>query len=205
MKTKKRTIVIVVACILTAALGIGGFLIYEQVRPSRQSDFPPPRDSALLGLSIRSDLKEQVESADLVIQGTVTKVLEPIEVDVPAAVPEEYTDIMGGGASKVTYFGFEITVLDAIKGNPGAETIQLNVNENNIEAIPPLTEGMNMIFCLNKKQHYGDYGIISETDGFFYVAKDDKVYPADPSGYMERISGMDLSALKEEMRGYVKE
>ena len=38
MKTKKRTIVIVVACILTAALGIGGFLIYEQVRPSRQSE-----------------------------------------------------------------------------------------------------------------------------------------------------------------------
>ena len=83
MKPKKRTIVIVAACILAAALGIGGFLIYEQVRPSRQSDFPPPRESDLLGFSVRSDVKDQVEIADLVIQGTVTKVLEPEKVEEP--------------------------------------------------------------------------------------------------------------------------
>ena len=206
MKTKKRTIVIVVACILTAALGIGGFLIYEQVRPSRQSDFPPPRESDLLGFSVRSDVKDQVEIADLVIQGTVTKVLEPEKVEEPGPVPEEYAEIMGGGGTRIiTYHHFEIAVEDLIKGNPGSDKISLTVTGGNIDAVPPLTEGTKMVFCLDDREERGGYGIISVHDGFYYIARDNKVYPADPTDVMERVSGMELSALKEEMRGYVKE
>ena len=206
MKPKKRTIVIVAACILAAALGIGGFLIYEQVRPSRQSDFPPPKESGLLGFSVRFDVEEQVETADLVIQGTVTKVLEPEEIEEPGPVPEEYAEIMGGGGTRIiTYHHFEIAVEDVIKGNPGSDTIQLTVVGSNVDEIPPLTNGRNMIFCLDKYEDPGDYGIISTTDGFYYISKDEKVYPADPTDVMERVSGMELSALKEEMRGYARQ
>ncbi len=205
MKPKKRTIIITAVCILAVALGISGFLIYEQVRPSRQSDFPPPRESDLIGFSVRSDVRDQVETADLIIQGTVIKVFDPEEEEIPATVPDEYIDVMGGGPSKVTFHRFEISVEETVKGELDTETVQLIVTHQNIRAIPPLTEGTKMVFCLDEWPERGGYGILSVHDGFYYIARDNKVYPVDPSGYMERISGMELSALKEEMRGYARQ
>lgn len=90
---------------------------------------------------------------------------------------------------------------DTIWGE-AADRIIIGRNEIYDEATPELNPGDECIFFLNRYQDRGDDIVTSFQEGYYYIAADNRVYPAQLLDSTRAYSGMGLSEFKKEIRSY---
>lgn len=175
--------------------------------PIQAVGFPPPKEGdGIIGFKIPLDTtQDQVDFSELVIEGTVKEVKAPFQKTVSTLTPDGHVEEAGGLDWDMTYYTFIIQVDDIMKGSVEGDTIEMCYSSFNAASQPDLKEGQRMIFCLVYNDYWNNYNPISDHSGYYYIARDNRVYPVDPSGPISRTSGMDLQQLKDEMRSYAGE
>lgn len=206
IKNKKAPTLFTVLMIILA-LGIGTLAILNifgehGAKPSSQADYPVLPEPQVMASFILFDLKQMTDYSDLVIQGTVSSILPAkTETFLPTdnTVDGEMLRKAGSKGYTITKYPAAITVDTVLKGEVIDKEIILNQFDMTIDAVPVLKEGTKMLFFLNK---INDGYKQTTMDGYYYVAADDKVYPARLTDELKNTSGMDLNRFIEEVKGY---
>jgi hypothetical protein len=177
------------------------------VKATKQSDYPalPYLDNQ--SIYSFSSLEELTQNTDLIIVGTVDNILPSVtNVYIPEKGTPEYEIGMKNGQTKyeVTWIPVKIKINDILKGKTIENEVVLYRYAGNLYAEPQLSPGDKLIFFLEKDDDIKGYSIISPHEGFFYVASDDKVYPAEVTEGLKNMSGMSLGKFKKYVRSYVK-
>lgn len=193
-KSKRRLVVFIsigITILLIGALALWVFLIPH----SKQSDYPELSHPSLV-LTIDTTLEEQMQATDLAINATV--------VEVKAEETKQYIPEKGSAEEKIqqkngTDFTFrmlpiELKINEVLAGDFSSDTITIYISPFAIDCIPEFKPGDQAVFLLTD---YGDtYGPTTLQDSFFYIAKDNKVYPANYTEALKKTSGIRLSDLK---------
>lgn len=104
-----------------------------------------------------------------------------------------------GGKQKPQEYPVKLKIQKNIKGEAQrGETITL-ARTGSLDYQPQLRDGDRMILFLQRDQD-GEYTILAPQHGYFYVAQDEKVYPALPASDLQETSGMKVNAFAREVK-----
>mgnify|MGYP000009497118 FL=1 len=177
--------------------------VRTDVPPSSQDDYPvldEPNVNATI-FPMRFDVLNKQSS--LVVRGTVAEQLpsqtvttefEPV-TDEEGNITHQPPDL----SMEVRYFRIKVT--DVIRGSAPDEII-VGRNEIYDESAPAMNEGDDMIWFLYTFEDAGYYALTSFQNSYYYVAGDNRVYPARLEEATRAYSGMGLSEFKKEIRSY---
>lgn len=201
LKNKKVTL-IVCSCLVAVGILIIGISSLIPRNSSSQSDYPTlPQPGAATTVYYTTNMEEAYSFCDLIIQGTVSEVRPPYTkiISPNGAI----TDKAGSSGTEMTVYEYKLRVDDLLLGQPASDEITL-VRGLYADAEPPLAKGDSMIFLLEYHKDKGTYVAVYPHEGYYYIAADNKVYPAEKNTVTARTSGMDLNAFKQEIRDYAK-
>ena len=177
--------------------------IRTDVPPSSQDDYPvlPELQGNITYFPMRFDILNKQSS--LVVRGTVAEQLpsqtvttefEPV-MDEEGNITHQPPDL----SMEVRYFRIKVT--DVIRGSAPDEIIIVR-NELSDGCTPAMNEGDDMIWFLYTFEGADHYTSVSWDEGSYYVAEDNRVYPARLEEATRAYSGMGLSEFKKEIRSY---
>ena len=213
IKALKKKTRVLLCCALALAIGVGATWALwpapqqvPAVKPSSQEDYPVLPFPELM--SYRApDLATQVNDATLIVDATVDEV-KPVETRV--FVPEEGTgekaiyDKQGIGFSTYQVQPIYFTVNDKLMGTDSSERILLYLKNYQVGGYAPdFQPGDHFILLLC--EYEDGYQTMAAQEGFFYVAADDKVYPARVSEKTRSHSGQSLSSFKSEIHSLAQQ
>lgn len=169
---------------------------------SCQSDYPKLPDSTLL--SVSSSLEDQIKTSALVVDATVKEVLPD---ETRTYTPESGTGVailysendMSG--SEYTVKPVILQINDTLKGKSADKEIKMYLTPAELSCSPDFKSGDRLMFMLTKYQE----GFTSTTiqDAYYYIAADEKVYPAELTDKLKEYSGMGLQKFKQKIKSLV--
>lgn len=169
-------------------------------KPSSQEDYPTLPVPALLEVAPMS-LEQQVKSADLIVDATVQEVLpeESRQYRPEEASPEQaIAEKNGSGANEYQVRPIKLHVNERVKGSCEQE-ITLYIPPIALDCAPELQPGDRLFFLLHPYVG-GGYTSVSVQAGYYYIAHDNKVYPALPTEELKELSGIQKDELKRKMQ-----
>lgn len=198
---KKKLGIFAISCLAIIGLFLLiGFNLSDN-SSSKRSDFPVLEPSPLMVITYEPTIKEQLDYADLIVEATVLDV-SPIEdmlyVPLPGTEEAKIFKEEGSPEIRVTCKKVELQVDDYIKGNAGKK-ITMPIVSINLDSAPDFKVGDRFVLELIKYSG-GGYTNASPVSSYFFIAHDNKVYPAGNDSETARFSGMDLSDFKKELR-----
>ncbi|HIS68151.1 MAG TPA: hypothetical protein IAA58_02110 [Candidatus Gallacutalibacter stercoravium] len=212
IKALKKKTRVLLCCALALAIGAGATWALwpapqqaPAVKPSSQDDYPelpfPPN------IHYRTpDLAMVVNDATLIVDATVDEV-KPVENRV--FVPEEGTgekaiyDKQGISSSTYQVQPIYLTVNEKLMGTDDSKRILMYIRHIQIGCMPNFQPGDRFIFVL--REYEDGYRTIAIHEGIYYVAADDKVYPARVSEKTRSHSGQSLSSFKSEIHSLAQQ
>ncbi len=204
MVTIKKKRLLGVACIIIG-LGVlitGGVLLYNHfAHTSSQSDYPTlplPKFADTIDLS----LSDQVINSNLIVDATVANVLpeETRKYNPQAGTAEaKIYEKQGINESEYTLRPIEITINETLKGTNNSKTITMYIMPFGLDCSPNFKKGDHMIFMLRKNGD-GGYNSVSLQDSYYYIAADNKVYPALVTDLTKTQSGKNLNDFKNDIK-----
>lgn len=171
---------------------------YNDGKPSERSDFPVLEPSPLL-MAREIPVEDQIKSADIVVDVTVLRVY-PMEIRkfIPAKGSLEALALekAGGKSIRYAFVKVEMQANDYMKGNAGG-TFEMTIAGFNVDSIPDFQVGNRFLLTLADNDE-GGFTVVTPVSSYFFIADDDKVYPAGNDTPTSRFSGMDLSDVKRD-------
>lgn len=173
--------------------------IRTDVPRSSQDDYPVLPESTANATTLPLSFAYLSSQSDLIIKGTVMEQLNEVEKTMTF---EPETDAEGNVIREIpsaafSFDQYRIQVDDVIRGDAGKEIV-LQRNLMFTSASPELSDGSRMIFFLAEND--GVYYPLAEQEAYYYVAEDNRVYPAQFMDCTRAYSGMGLSEFKKEIR-----
>ncbi|MFU7518018.1 hypothetical protein, partial [Clostridium sp. HCS.1] len=95
---------------------------------------------------------------------------------------------------KAAYYGalkVEMKAEEYVKGDAG-ETFMMSIVSVNLDSAPDFKVGDRFLLTL-KRYIDGTYTNVSPVSSYFFIAHDEKAYPAGDDAPTQRFSGMDLN------------
>jgi hypothetical protein len=175
----------------------------KPARTSSQSDYPVL--SAGLLDAIPTSLKEQVKASKLIADATVQKVLDENRVYTPqkGAAEKKLYKKLDSASSVYPVRIIKLRVGEAFKGRAAQSMITMTLTPAELDAAPSFKPGDRLVFMLSRYVD-GSYTPATPQDGFYYVAADDRIYPAVLSGLLKSQSGRLLGDFKREIQTLAK-
>lgn len=195
MKVYKKYMFAVLTGILLVVLST---FFYRLLTPSgnsssKRSDFPVLKSPSMC-MTRESSMEEQLEMSELVVDASVLAVY-PLETRqfVPASgtYEAEIYEKLGITSSPYSVLKVKMKANEYIKGNAG-DTFTMSIVAFGLESSPDFQIGNRFILTL-KKYTDGTYTPVTFVSSYFFVAEDDKVYPAGEESWTQKFSGMELS------------
>ncbi|MCI9274060.1 MAG: hypothetical protein HFE39_08945 [Clostridiales bacterium] len=194
--SKRKKLILMISLALGIVLLSALFIIPNlTTHSSSQSDYPALPHPTLVA-TYETTLEEQLDSADFVIDATV--------MEVKPEVQTTYTPEKGSAEEKLQEKGVDYTsrklpialaVNEVCQGEYSSDTITIYISAFAIDCIPDFQPGDRALFLLKK---FGEeYGTVTLQESFFYIADDQKVYPANYTESLKETSGMRLSQWKD--------
>lgn len=203
MKNRDRVRIFLIsgAVLLSIVFLIGSTVLSQNdAKASKRSDFPVLEPSPFL-MTREVSLEEQVEASDLIVEATVHKVypIESREFIPPEGSPEALV-LEENGATSYLYnvLRVEMKADDYVKGNAG-ELFEVSIVAFNLDSSPDFKVGDRYLLTLHEYID-GGYANVTPVSSYFFIADDDKVYPAGNDAPTLKYSGMGLSAAKQDMQ-----
>lgn len=202
LRIKDRTSMIWLTIISVLILGlISAFTGPEHKAPSKRSDFPVLQPSSAYIILHDMPFEEQIDMSEIVVDATVNKVY-PMEtrkyIPEPGSAEARAYEEMG---VKAAYYGalkVEMKAEEYVKGDAG-ETFMMSIVSVNLDSAPDFKVGDRFLLTL-KRYIDGTYTNVSPVSSYFFIAHDEKAYPAGDDAPTQRFSGMDLNAVKQEIK-----
>jgi len=210
---KKRLAVCIVGFLIVSAACLSLFFVHsnQNVKHSSQSDYPTLGEyQGLVSVLQPAGLDVLASMSDAIVEGEVMEVLpvketvlDPESGTAEAAILEKTGAGMNFGIVKS--YPVSIRVIDTMKGTVPQEIV-LYRSELTIDGEPVLKAGDTLIFFLHSKTSSAkDFVITSHNNGYFYVAGDRKVYPADLTEGFKKYSGASLDSFKKDIAVYLSD
>ena len=167
--------------------------------PSSQSDYPvlPDPPSAQ---SIQSTLADQVTWADIIVDATVIQQMPDVaKTIVLSPSTQSKLDQITGGTDSTSYtFGaIEFSVNETLAGDIGSPFVML-ISPSAEGCVPTFAPGDRMVLFLYQSPD-GSYFSVALQDAYWYVAKDQKIYPAVVTDKLKEYSGKGLGPFKSQI------
>jgi len=168
--------------------------------PSSQSDYPALADIRTVS-SFPSTLADQVEWADVIVDATVVQVL-PDRVNTyvpePGSAEEQINQKIGNTAPIIITLGaVQFTTNDVLKGTVSSP-FTMTISDLAKGCVPDWQPGDRMLLFLTADTD-GTFYSVSLQDAYWYVAKDQKIYPAVVTDKLKEYSGKGLGPFKSEI------
>ena len=191
---KNRRFWFILCCALALAIGAGATWALwpapqqaPAVKPSSQDDYPilpiPPT------IQLRPiSLVDQVDLSTLIVDATVAEV-KPVENRV-SITPYQVQPIY-------------LTVNEKLMGADDSKQILMYITNIQLGCVPDFQPGDRLIFMLS--EYEDGYASPMVNTGFYYVAADDKVYPARVTEELRSHSGQSLSRFKSEIHSLAQQ
>ena len=191
---KNRRFWFILCCALALAIGAGATWALwpapqqaPAVKPSSQDDYPilpiPPT------IQLRPiSLVDQVDLSTLIVDATVAEV-KPVENRV-SITPYQVQPIY-------------LTVNEKLMGADDSKQILMYITNIQLGCVPDFQPGDRLIFMLS--EYEDGYASPMVNTGFYYVAADDKVYPASVTEKMRSHSGQSLNGFKSEIHSLAQQ
>ena len=191
---KNRRFWFIFCCALALAVGVGATWALwpapqqaPAVKPSSQNDYPELPIPGLIHLRPTS-LVDQVDLSTLIVDATVAEV-KPIENRV-SITPYQVQPIY-------------LTVNEKLMGTDDSKQILMYITNIQFGCVPDFQPGDRFILLLC--EYEDGYQTMAIHEGFFYVAADDKVYPASVTEKMRSHSGQSLNGFKSEIHSLAQQ
>lgn len=199
-KSKKIAIIVSAVIIVGMIISLGCILLtLNSEHSSKRSDFPVLEPSPFL-LTNEVAFEDQVEASELVVEATVQKVY-PIEqrVLIPQKGSPEAAALAKNGDTSIVYNALvvEMKADDYIKGNAG-ETFKMSIVAYHLDSSPDFNVGDRFLLTLGEYVD-GTYSPVTHVSSYFFVADDNKIYPAGNDTPTLKYSGMDLFSAKRDI------
>lgn len=197
---KKQVLCVAVAAVLI----LSGCSAKKNVKSSSQSDYPtlPPVQFEEREASVDS----LVGYSTLIVDATVQNVLPDerrTEIPESGSFEENVDKKLGKSSDEYTVRPIELKINETLKGNAPSDTITMYIPPLNLDCAPKFKAGDRLIFMLHEYPG-GGYAAISAQQAYFYVAQDDKVYPAVVNDKLKSESGKSLSTFKKEIHQFAE-
>ena len=191
---KNRRFWFIFCCALALAIGVGATWALwpapqqaPAVKPSSQNDYPELPIPGLIHLRPTS-LVDQVDLSTLIVDATVAEV-KPVENRV-SITPYQVQPIY-------------LTVNEKLMGADDSKQILMYITNIQLGCVPDFQPGDRLIFMLS--EYEDGYASPMVNTGFYYVAADDKVYPARVTEELRSHSGQSLSSFKSEIHSLAQQ
>jgi len=200
---RRTAIVAILGGVVAAALLAAPLVHVAQSAPvpaSSQDDYPVLPAPAL-AMTIPTSLTDQIATATLVVDATVKQVLPDVTktVDVKPGSAEDMANQKAGhtGSDTVTFGAVAFTVNDVLLGSIGSSLV-MEISPYAMGCVPDFRPGDRMVLFLYQPSD-GSYRSVSMQDSYWYVAKDQKVYPAVVTDKLKEYSGKGLGPFKSQI------
>ncbi len=187
-----------------AGAGIGRWAYLRSIPPSSQSDYPVLPEYDLFSSEPVTDLERLSTYSDLVVVATVDEVYPPQTVtytppkDSNEAVILEKQGIQNISSDKTRV---DVKVNQVLRGRESRKVISVWRHTEYEYLDPDLKKGDTMIlFLYHSALMEGDYVMTSSQSGYYYLAADNKVYPARVTEALKETSGMSLGEFKRQVK-----
>lgn len=187
---KKRGLFFIGAVVLTGTV----LAILFWPRGSKQSDFPLLEEKGTLSY-VTPPLEEQIQKSELIVDATVSEIL-PTEQREYHSTSED----MEEGLEEVLYYSVDPVVFTV------NEVISGEIQDSFCFMLPPALSGLKPDFQVGDRfiltliPYEDGYSTTTPVTSYFYVADDEKAYPASLKEPVARFSGMKLQDFKNELR-----
>lgn len=174
--------------------------ISAKIKKSSQSDYPPLTYPALVDY-LPVDINELVTGASLIIDATVIQVMPYQKITYTPKDPgeSEIYEKRGITSTQFNVRPIELQLNEAIKGSVSGDKIQMYLTPSQIDGSPNFKSGDRMIFMLCPYV-LGGYVPSTVQESYFYIAADQKVYPALFNNETKRFSGENLNDFINEIK-----
>jgi len=183
--------------LLVVSLIVGTFFINSKsVSTSCQADYPS-LPSPMLAETVPFSLNEQILNSKLVVDASVIAVMKDEERSyIPeAGSAEAMIDAkFGNGVHTFTVRPVILKVNEILKGSSDSE-ITIYISPIALDCSPNFKLEDRLIFMLSQDDQ-GKYFPTTAQDGFYYISKDNKIYPAMVTNFLEKYSGISLNDFK---------
>lgn len=214
LKSKRFKKSVGIVTLFLVAVMMNPFIRYIRVAtapPSSQSDYPVlppiPENPDSLGDSSRPlDLDTMSILCDLVVEVTIGKTYDSQTVTyTPKAGSVDAAALEKLGMSSISNEETRVDLhIDRVLiGEESRKNISVWSTTSSLYYLPELKEGEKMILFLLNYNLVDGY-VVPCTEGYFYLAADDKVYPARVTREIEETSGMDYSEFRERVQNAEK-
>ncbi len=194
----KKNIIIFAVFLTTFSIAILGIFV-GQNQSSKRSDFPILHPSPAYILK-DSSFEELIDISEVLVECEVARVHS---IETREFIPEPGTqeamayEKMGITSSFYKILKIDMIKKECVKGNID-EFFTLSVVALNLDSAPDFKIGDRFIMAL-KEYIDGSYTNVTSVSSYFFIANDDKVYPAGEDPWAQRFSGMNLSEFKQEI------
>lgn len=186
-----------------AGAGIGRWAYLRSIPPSSQSDYPVLPEYDLFSSEPVTDLERLSTYSDLVVVATVDEVYPPQTVtytppkDSNEAVILEKQGIQNISSDKTRV---DVKVNQVLRGRESRKVISVWRHTEYEYLQPDLKKGDKMILFLSSFDLVDGYVMYSSQSGYYYLAADNKVYPARVTEALKETSGMSLGQFKQRVK-----
>ena len=186
-----------------AGAGIGRWAYLRSIPPSSQSDYPVLPEYDLFSSEPVTDLERLSTYSDLVVVATVDEVYPPQTVtytppkDSNEAVILEKQGIQNISSDKTRV---DVKVNQVLRGRESRKVISVWRHTEYEYLQPDLKKGDKMILFLSSFDLVDGYVMYSSQSGYYYLAADNKVYPARVTEALKETSGMSLGEFKRQVK-----
>jgi len=199
-KLKKSILICMVAFMGIAIMTACG---HDKLGSSHQSDYPTLPPPALIS-EVPLGLSDLVRESSLIVDATVSRVLQDEELEfVPkkGSTDEKLSKKAGMTKDKFTVRPIELRINETLKGHAEEEgkKIMMYITPVALEISPKFKEGDRLVFMLNPYSR-GGYTAVALQDGYYYIAEDERIYPANLTQQLKKESGKTLKDFKKEIK-----
>ncbi|MFQ9989911.1 hypothetical protein [Neglectibacter timonensis] len=201
---KKRILPITLTAGFLLLVFCGQFFHRDPPRTSSQSDFPYfPNHYEKLGFQyFEPDLGSMAAISDLIILGEVQEVFPPasgVEIPEPGSSAAVVLAKEGSEGLAWTEHPVELKIVQTIQGGLSRGDTLILWRKDPVEGTQPeLAPGDRLIFFL---RHPDDkYYMTANQCGYYYIAEDNRVYPARVNENLKNTSGMPYGQFIRQIR-----
>lgn len=186
-------------------------LLFQQIRiwtapPSSQSDYPvlPERKDDDMAMRRDVGIDELSARSDLVALVEIEKIYDISDVTYTPEEGSAEKDVMD--KQGISSFSFKMRRVDLkvktmIKGEEKRKTISVWEHEDLLYLLPEFKPGDEFIFFMLEYDSDGGY-VHSNSESIFYLAQDNKVYPARLTNLLSETSGMNYNDFKDRVKNH---
>lgn len=156
----------------------------KNIKPSSQSDYPVLKEFHHELEPNYSDLEKLAVKSDVV---ALVKVSETYDKQSFITAPTVITDMRR----------VDVRVSELIRGEDKSDLLYVWQEMDYLPTLPELKKGDELILFLNFNSDFDGYTVMTPAEGYFYLAEDDKVYPARVTEKLKEVSGMNYMEFKK--------